>query len=377
MFKKENRISGEASLVCKLLALVLLTFVLCFGAELPLAQAIADEDLGTYSWAGEWQTNWGDMTLTQNGAKVSGTYTYDNGKISGTVSGNILTGTWSEAPSYVPPDDAGEIEFVMSADGKSFTGKWRYGSEGSWGNWEGGTRDTQVLLEAPKAPEAPETPKAPEVPKDYAKASSWATADLEKASELGLIPASLKGADMTKPITRAEFAAVSVKVYEKLSGKTAAPAAVNPFQDTKDPEVLKAYHAGITAGTAADKFGPGIILNREQAATMLTRVFKKVFVQDWTLENDSDFVFKYNRPPKFADDARISDWAKPSVYFMVSHGIISGIGNNTFAPQNTTSAEEAKGYANATREQALKISVGMVENLSDGAASQIVPADTQ
>ena len=374
MFKKENRILGEASPMCKLLALALLTFVLCFGAGLPPAPAIAAQDLGTYSWAGEWKTNWGDMILTQNGAKVSGTYTYDNGKISGTVSGNILTGTWSESPSYAPPDDAGEVEFVMSADGKSFTGKWRYGSEGSWGNWEGGTRDTQVLLEAPKAPE---TPKASEAPKDYAKASSWATADLDKASELGLIPASLKGADMTKPITRAEFVAVSVKVYEKLSGEAAILPAANPFKDTKDPEVLKAYHVGITSGIAADKFGPGIILNREQAATMLTRVFKKVFVQGWTLEDDSNFAFKYNMPPKFADDARISDWAKPSVYFMVSHGIISGIGNNTFAPQNTTSAEEAKGYANATREQALKISVGMVENLSDGAASQIVPADTQ
>jgi hypothetical protein len=47
--------------------------------------------------------------------------------------------------------------------------------------------------------------------------SDWATAELEKADELGLIPDSLKNADLTKPITRAEFAAVSVKVYENIS----------------------------------------------------------------------------------------------------------------------------------------------------------------
>jgi hypothetical protein len=48
---------------------------------------------------------------------------------------------------------------------------------------------------------------------------------------------------------------------------------------------------------------------------------------------------------------------------MVANGIIAGVGNNTFAPRSTTSAEEAKGYASATREQALVIAVRMVENL--------------
>ncbi len=102
-------------------------------------------DLGTYSWAGDWDSNWGKMVITQNGASVTGTYTHDSGKIVGTVSGNIMTGTWSESPSYAPPGDAGDMELTMAADGKSFSGKWRYGSEGSWGSWEGGKRITEVL----------------------------------------------------------------------------------------------------------------------------------------------------------------------------------------------------------------------------------------
>jgi len=122
-------------------------------------QPAGNSDLGTYSWVGEWDSNWGKMVLTQNGALITGTYTHDKGKISGTVSGNVFTGTWSESPSYSPPNDAGDMELTMSADGKSFTGKWRYGSDGSWGNWEGGKRLTEVIL-APSAP----TPTAPAAP---------------------------------------------------------------------------------------------------------------------------------------------------------------------------------------------------------------------
>ena len=48
---------------------------------------------------------------------------------------------------------------------------------------------------------------------------------------------------------------------------------------------------------------------------------------------------------------------------MAANGIIAGVGGNKFAPNNTTSAEEANGYANATREQALAIAVRMVEKL--------------
>jgi hypothetical protein len=50
---------------------------------------------------------------------------------------------------------------------------------------------------------------------------------------------------------------------------------------------------------------------------------------------------------------------------MSSHGIIVGIGDNLFAPSNTTSAQEAAGYAVATREQTITIAVRMVENLRD------------
>ncbi len=198
---------------------------------------------------------------------------------------------------------------------------------------------------------------------DEIQASDWAKAELAKADELGLTPEVLDGADLTADITRAEFAAVSVKVYEALSGTPALPAAQNPFTDTADIEVLKAYNLGITTGVSATEFAPDTLLNREQAATMLTRTFKRATMNGWTIQNDAQFTLTYDMPALFADDNDISNWAKDSVYFMVANGIINGVGNNKFAPKNVTSEEEATDYANATREQALIIAVRMVENL--------------
>jgi len=90
-------------------------------------------------WTGSWDTDWGTMQIVQNGNLMTGSYVHNGGKLVGTASGNTLTGTWSEASTYTPPDHAGDFEFTLSPDGKSFTGKWRYGSNtGTWdGNWKG------------------------------------------------------------------------------------------------------------------------------------------------------------------------------------------------------------------------------------------------
>ncbi len=193
--------------------------------------------------------------------------------------------------------------------------------------------------------------------------SPWAEGEVQKAYEFGLIPDCLLDADLTADITRAEFAAVAVKVYEALSDETATLIANNPFTDCNDVEVLKAYNIGAVNGTSATTYDPDALLNREQAATMLTRVYKKIALPGWTLATDSQFTLAYEKPAAFADDAQISSWAKDSVYFMAANKLINGVGDNLFAPKNTTPAEEALGYANATREQALIIAARMVENL--------------
>lgn len=193
--------------------------------------------------------------------------------------------------------------------------------------------------------------------------SQWAENEVDKAFEYELVPDILQHAVLSESITRLEFAAVAVKVYENLSGTEALPATVNPFTDCSDIEMLKAYNLGVAIGTSETAFEPNGLLNREQAATMLTRVFKRSTMPGWSIEKDADFSLSYTKPAVFADDEYISGWAKDSVYFMNANEIILGVDNNKFAPKNITSDDEARGYANATREQALSIAVRMVEKL--------------
>lgn len=222
--------------------------------------------------------------------------------------------------------------------------------------------------------------------------SAWAKPYAVKAGEYGLIPDCLAGADLKQPITRAEFAALSVKLYEVMSGKTADPIAENPFTDTADAEILKAYDTGIINGVSDTEFAPARLVTREQAAAMLTRAYKAAYWEGWTLTGDKTYTAHaistaaphgdtvyldiaataadpagalcYTGGEKFADDASISAYARESVYFMAVNGIINGVGDHCFAP-NTSNipADAAVNYGQATREAALKIAVVSYENL--------------
>lgn len=179
-----------------------------------------------------------------------------------------------------------------------------------------------------------------------------------------LIPPELANKDLTKDITRAEFCAVAVRLYEQMLGKTLdATTLTTPFTDTSSDAVKKAYHLGITNGVSATSFAPHTYISREQMATMLTRVYKALNLPGWTLATDSNYKLDYSDVKPFADDQYISGYAKPSVYFMVKNGVIKGTSETTFSPRNLTPYEEAIGYANASREQALIMAVRMFQKL--------------
>lgn len=179
-----------------------------------------------------------------------------------------------------------------------------------------------------------------------------------------LIPAELQNRDLTKAITRAEFCAVAVQLYEQMGGKVLDAANLTtPFTDTSLDTVKKAYALGITNGVTPTTFDPYTNISREQLATMLTRVYKSLSLPGWTLPNDGQYTLDYTGVTPFADDGYISAYAKPSVYFMVKNGVINGLTPTTFGPRNVTSAQTAIGYANATREQAIIMAVRMFQKL--------------
>jgi hypothetical protein len=66
--------------------------------------------------------------MNQSGSSVTGTYGRNStGTIDATVQESTLAGTWAE--SDPTGNYTGTFEFVLSADEKSFTGRWIDASE--------------------------------------------------------------------------------------------------------------------------------------------------------------------------------------------------------------------------------------------------------
>ena len=153
----------------------------------------------------------------------------------------------------------------------------------------------------------------------------WALNLVNEAIADNLLPGTLKGQDLRETITRGEFAALAVRLYEAVSGQTAAlpEGGSSPFADTSDPEVRKAYALGFTAGVSETSFGPDQLLTREQAAVMLSAVCRALGT---------------SIPagiPAFTDGASISPWARDSVAYMAQSGILAGYGDGRFGPQDS------------------------------------------
>jgi hypothetical protein len=171
--------------------------------------------------------------------------------------------------------------------------------------------------------------------------SAWAMPRLRQADTMGLIPDILQGQNLTVAINRAELAAICVKAYEHMTGRITVPSAFNPFTDTADPWVLRAFSVGLVAGTSATTYNPNGIVTRSQMATIFTNVYKRVYGVD---------TLSFAQPTTFQDDSQIEAWAKEPVYFMAANRVIAGKPGNIFDPADS-----------ATREMTLVLTVQMIE----------------
>ena len=191
---------------------------------------------------------------------------------------------------------------------------------------------------------------APEINAEWSGVSDWALGTVRMATEQGLYPKVLNKENLTRSINRREFAAIAVAILNRMGIETETPAD-NPFVDTRDINVLKAYEAGIIAGKSATEFAPMSLISREEAAVILERVYKKALSMGKIKQLNATST------NVFLDDADISIWARDAVYFMSANRIMEGIGGNIFAPKNVTYDQEREGYANTSIEQALALAV--------------------
>jgi len=155
----------------------------------------------------------------------------------------------------------------------------------------------------------------------------WAKPAIDYAVDKGYLNGVVDGVILAdKPMTRAEFVAVLVRVLDLPRFES------NPFEDVNagdwhNWDVSTAYRAGVITGTSETTFSPGALVTREEAVTILQR--------GWKVSRTS-----YTKKA-FADQADISAWALDSVKMMHESMFIKGDPNNNFNPKSTVTFGEA------------------------------------
>ncbi len=160
--------------------------------------------------------------------------------------------------------------------------------------------------------------------------SDWALAEVNTAITAGLVTEKVTS-DYQKAITREEFCELVVKLYEKLTNEQ-ANFSNNPFSDTDNTEILKAYSLGIVKGISDTAFAPNNNITRQELCVMLVRAIEAILGDEFMLKYD--FV-------SFHDVKDIADWALEQIYYSYEKGIVKGVGENKFNPLGTATCEQA------------------------------------
>lgn len=214
-------------------ALHVLVVVAFFAVSVNLSHTSAQEE-PLCNVSGTWAGPWGDMTLSQSGSGVNGSYTWDEGRVEGSLSGLTFTGRWLEAPSYSAPDDAGDVEFFFSEDCGSFTGRWRYGSSGSWfTDWWGTSLTATPILTPTPTPAATPSPSQTAMPSPTPTASPTAVAPTSTVEATPVPEPTAEGGD--EPID--PFEAI-LAIFAGNGGLDGLIPRINQLTDCPEPEVI-------------------------------------------------------------------------------------------------------------------------------------------
>ena len=165
--------------------------------------------------------------------------------------------------------------------------------------------------------------------------SSWAKTEISAAQKAGLVPTLDNEPWWVDNISRLQFCQLAVRLAERATGKS-LPAPADPFGDTNNTDVCKAYAAGIVKGITDTTFKPGGTITREQLATMLWRTVQ--YIQTQTGHVVMRPTLSLNG---FTDAGSVSAWAIESVSTLSGWSILNGHADGRVAPKSPCTVEQA------------------------------------
>ena len=165
--------------------------------------------------------------------------------------------------------------------------------------------------------------------------SDWAKEDFALAQSFDLVPDSLQHKEMTESITRAEFCALALLIYEQITGDASSQASAHHFTDTFDINVDRAYELGLVGGRGNGMFMPDDGLTREEMFGLLYNLLCQTgYHTDLTVDEASEML------AVFDDYEQIADWAVLPLGMMLELNLTSGANPNLLEPKGATSREQ-------------------------------------
>ena len=195
--------------------------------------------------------------------------------------------------------------------------------------------------------------------------SSWAEPDVVAATSAGLTPDTFAALSAKSSVSRAEFCAVALKLYEA-ERETQVPRTDQVyFDDCDDPDVNTAYEMDLISGRGSGVFAPEESVSRQDLCVILDSVREKCEVEKPETTVSADF---------FPDGGELRDYAVDATETMLSTGIIKGVetslSNDPEQAGETVTLLEPQGTA--TREQALIMASRFLDTFD---AEPLTPSD--
>lgn len=166
--------------------------------------------------------------------------------------------------------------------------------------------------------------------------SEWAQAEVDAARSKNLVLDEANG-NFQANITRRLFCALVVNMVENVLGDPVAVTITNPFQDTSEEAIIKAYQLGVVNGISATEFAPDAQITREQIAVMMMRGARKID----EIKRSTYAYVPTASTVSFADQSQISAWALQDVQAASVLGIMKGVGENKINPLGNTTVEQS------------------------------------
>ncbi len=168
------------------------------------------------------------------------------------------------------------------------------------------------------------------------KPSDWADEEIDNANKQGLVIIMTGVPQYTDNITREQFAESVVNLVELSTGKEIVPVE-NPFTDTENMDIVKAYTIGVINGMSETTFEPETTTNREQIAVMLFRAAMYIAENGGAtiLTVEDDDIEMYD------DSDEVSDWAQEAVSALNANGIMQGTSDSELSPKGETTVEQS------------------------------------